>query len=83
MDTVWLRYPETGGRNAFPVDAAPAWRARGWEDCDPPGWVDPTREHLLSVPAEPPVPELPAPPTPKTPSRRSAGDTTETEKEPA
>lgn len=81
MDRVWLKFPETGGTNLFPADAVAAWKARGWVDCDPPAWIDPTRAHLADVvePAVEPAPPPPAAePIPKT-SRRPAGDTTEKE----
>lgn len=32
----WLRHPATGGVFHCPLDAADAWKARGWEPCEPP-----------------------------------------------
>lgn len=32
----WMRHPVTGGRQRFADAAVPAWRAEGWEPCDPP-----------------------------------------------
>ena len=87
-DFVWLRFPETGGVNRFPVDAAPGWRARGWVDTEEPVPVDPARAHQLvaeepappAVTDQPTIPAVTDPPadsTPKTTPRRSAGTSTE------
>ncbi|HET8717399.1 MAG TPA: hypothetical protein VFM50_06575 [Nocardioidaceae bacterium] len=68
---VWMRYPETGGVNRFPQDAAPQWQARGWELCDPPAET-PWREdpRYVDLPAPKPAPAKPA--ASKTPA--PAGD---------
>jgi hypothetical protein len=50
---VWMRYPATGGVQAFPVDAVPNWKARGWVETDEPVvlpiWKDPAPEPEADV----------------------------------
>lgn len=60
---VWMNH--SGGVPAhFPPAAVDLWKARGWEPCDPPAEVDPTRiEQQLAVtpPAKPDPAEAPEP----------------------
>lgn len=72
METfVWLANPATGDRWQCPEAAADAWRAKGWQDCDPPG-AEPEAESEVE-PAEPGTAE---PSEPKTAGRKRGGETT-------
>jgi len=48
-DIIWIRHPDTGGTAQLSLKALPFWAARGWEPCDPPGEVDPTRAHMAEA----------------------------------
>lgn len=46
---VWVCHPPTGGTAQIPIAALPFWAARGWEPCDAPDEIDPTRAHLVEA----------------------------------
>jgi hypothetical protein len=46
-DRVWLRHDVTGGRQQFPVSAAPQWAGLGWHPGAPPEPVDLTKDARL------------------------------------
>jgi hypothetical protein len=48
-DIIWVTHPETGGTAQLSLKALPYWAARGWEPCDPPGELDPTRAHMAEA----------------------------------
>lgn len=67
INFVWMRYPETGGRQRFAERSVPAWEARGWERCEAPEPTPPRQDpRYVDLPApavkgEPPAPvEAPA-----------------------
>lgn len=35
-ESQWLHLPATGGHFECPADAVPAWKARGWQECEQP-----------------------------------------------
>jgi hypothetical protein len=37
----WLRHPETGGYFNCPTEAIDVWKAKGWEESDPPEELNP------------------------------------------
>ena len=69
---VWLEYPDTGGKAQFPLDAADAWRARGWRDCEPDPEPDRTKDPSAPEPPAEPEPEPPEPETRPASRRRGA-----------
>lgn len=80
---VWLHNPDTGGTAQFAIGAVGAWTARGWEPCDPPAEVDPTRAHAADaeIPPVEPAPSDSAPEVdvdPKT-TKKSGGSGISTE----
>lgn len=48
-DIIWVTHPETGGTAQLSLKALPFWAARGWEPCDAPGELDPTRAHMAEA----------------------------------
>jgi hypothetical protein len=81
---VWLEFPDHSGKQQFPAEAAPMWRARGWRDCDPP-----EAPNLLKDPFQPllddPQPErTPVPPldAQAEPSTEPSTDTAAAEDDP-
>ncbi|GAB2951886.1 hypothetical protein GCM10027280_45340 [Micromonospora polyrhachis] len=64
-----MRHPQTGGVQRFADAAVSAWRAEGWEPCDPPA------EPNLAIGGDHPAltaPEQPAPPVTTKTRRASA-----------
>ncbi len=51
-DWAWLEFPDTGGKQFFPPDSLPIWRAKGWVDTTPPVEPNPLKdpEPLLHEP---------------------------------
>lgn len=48
MANAWMRHAGHGGVAQLPDTEA--WRARGWEPCEPPDEPDPTREVVTEAP---------------------------------
>lgn len=77
----WLTHPDIGIPWECPTSAVGFWTPRGWEPCDPPDEVDPTKEP--APPAEQVVagetqqPEATRAPEPTAVVSDEADDTTE------
>lgn len=69
-DFVWLEFPATGGKQQFPTEAAPIWRIRGWQDCDPPPEPSLLKDPLLD---DPDPDETPVPPVSTAPQVAAEG----------
>jgi hypothetical protein len=55
MDRIWLYHPETKAVFHCPADAAKAWQARGWAECEEPAEANLAVAEYTPLPvAEPP-----------------------------
>lgn len=79
METfVWLSNPGTGEPWQCPAGAADVWRAKGWQDCEPPEPVDVTVPPAATRTAEPEAEPEPTQKSKAAAGRERGGDTTNT-----